>query len=77
MTYGVSRDDAGKFLPPYLSEEIWPADPFATLDQEGVGQLVEMGVAAGPLARVPTSRSASAASRAATPRPSSSATASA
>jgi len=47
MTYGVSRDDAGKFLPPYLKEEIWPADPFATLDQEGVGQLVEMGVQKG------------------------------
>ncbi len=47
MTYGVSRDDAGKFLPPYLKAEIWPADPFATLDQEGVGQLVEMGVQKG------------------------------
>ena len=47
MTYGVSRDDAGKFLPPYLKEEIWPADPFATLDQEGVGQLVELGVQKG------------------------------
>ncbi len=51
MTYGVSRDDAGKFLPPYLKEEIWPADPFATLDQEGVGQLVEMGVKKGRSAR--------------------------
>ena len=47
MTYGVSRDDAGKFLPPYLKEEIWPVDPFASLDQEGVGQLVEMGVRKG------------------------------
>ncbi len=46
MTFGVSRDDAGKFLPLYVSEEksIWPADPFATLDVEGVGQLVEMGI---------------------------------
>jgi pyruvate,orthophosphate dikinase len=51
MTYGVSRDDAGKFLPPYLKDEIWPADPFATLDQEGVGQLVEMGVQKGRAAR--------------------------
>ena len=51
MAYGVSRDDAGKFLPPYLKEEIWPADPFATLDQEGVGQLVEMGVQKGRSAR--------------------------
>jgi len=49
MTFGVSRDDAGKFLPLYVSEEkeIWPADPFATLDHEGVGQLVEMGIQRG------------------------------
>ncbi|MCX6362599.1 MAG: pyruvate, phosphate dikinase [Actinobacteria bacterium] len=49
MTFGVSRDDAGKFLPQYVSEEkeIWPADPFATLDQEGVGQLVEIGIERG------------------------------
>jgi pyruvate,orthophosphate dikinase len=49
MTFGVSRDDAGKFLPLYVSEEkeIWPADPFATLDQEGVGQLVELGIERG------------------------------
>jgi pyruvate,orthophosphate dikinase len=49
MTFGVSRDDAGKFLPLYVSEEkeIWPADPFATLDQEGVGQLVEIGIERG------------------------------
>jgi pyruvate,orthophosphate dikinase len=53
MTFGVSRDDAGKFLPLYLSEdkEIWPADPFATLDQEGVGQLVELGIERGRRAR--------------------------
>jgi pyruvate,orthophosphate dikinase len=49
MTLGVSRDDAGKFLPLYTSEEleIWPADPFATLDQAGVGQLVEIGIERG------------------------------
>jgi pyruvate,orthophosphate dikinase len=49
MALGVSRDDAGKFLPLYTSEEleIWPADPFATLDQEGVGQLVEIGIEKG------------------------------
>ncbi|HRS16519.1 MAG TPA: pyruvate, phosphate dikinase [Thermoanaerobaculaceae bacterium] len=46
-TYGVSQDDAGKFLPLYLARGIWPADPFATLDQEGVGQLVEMGTRKG------------------------------
>jgi pyruvate, orthophosphate dikinase len=49
MTFGVSRDDAGKFMPLYTSEEheIWPADPFETLDQEGVGQLVEYGIERG------------------------------
>ena len=47
MAFGVSRDDAGTFLPPYLRQEIWPADPFETLDQEGVGQLVEMGIQKG------------------------------
>ena len=47
MTFGISRDDAGKFLPLYLEEDIWPADPFGTLDQGGVGQLVEMGVQRG------------------------------
>jgi len=53
MTFGVSRDDAGKFLPLYVSEEkeIWPADPFATLDQEGVGQLVELGIERGRATR--------------------------
>ncbi|NLE23526.1 MAG: pyruvate, phosphate dikinase [Actinobacteria bacterium] len=53
MTLGVSRDDAGKFLPLYTSEalEIWPADPFATLDQTGVGQLVEIGIERGRRAR--------------------------
>ncbi|KAB2907814.1 MAG: pyruvate, phosphate dikinase [Ignavibacteriales bacterium] len=43
-TFGLSRDDAGKFLPDYVSKEILPADPFETIDQEGVGQLVEIGV---------------------------------
>jgi pyruvate,orthophosphate dikinase len=53
MTFGVSRDDAGKFLPLYVSEEkeIWPSDPFATLDQEGVGQLVELGIERGRATR--------------------------
>ena len=77
MTLGVSRDDAGKFLPLYTSEalEIWPADPFATLDQSGVGQLVEIGIERGRNDAAGPARSASAASRAATPRRSSSATA--
>ena len=47
MTFGISRDDAGKFLPLYLREEIWPVDPFETLDQDGVGQLVQMGIERG------------------------------
>jgi pyruvate,orthophosphate dikinase len=51
MTFGISRDDAGKFLPQYLSCEVWPADPFQSLDQSGVGQLVEMGTAKGRSSR--------------------------
>jgi pyruvate,orthophosphate dikinase len=42
-TYGLSRDDAGKFLPYYVEREIFPNDPFVALDQSGVGQLVQMG----------------------------------
>jgi pyruvate, orthophosphate dikinase len=43
-TFGLSRDDAGKFLPLYVQKEILPNDPFEALDQSGVGQLVKMGV---------------------------------
>ena len=43
-TFGLSRDDAGKFLPDYVRREILPADPFEKLDQAGVGKLVAMGV---------------------------------
>ncbi|HAN18104.1 MAG: pyruvate, phosphate dikinase [Bacteroidetes bacterium GWC2_33_15] len=43
MTFGYSRDDAGKFLPVYLKQGILKNDPFQILDQTGVGQLVEMG----------------------------------
>ncbi|MGB5289800.1 MAG: pyruvate, phosphate dikinase [Ignavibacteriaceae bacterium] len=46
-TFGLSRDDAGKFLPLYVQEEILPSDPFEALDQTGVGQLVEMGTIKG------------------------------
>jgi pyruvate,orthophosphate dikinase len=46
-TFGLSRDDAGSFLPTYVADGILPADPFQTLDQEGVGQLVEMAVRLG------------------------------
>ena len=41
MTYGFSRDDAGKFISKYLDQDIFAKDPFQVLDQEGVGQLVE------------------------------------
>ncbi len=46
-TFGFSRDDIGTFLPDYLENKILPDDPFATLDQGGVGQLVEFGIAGG------------------------------
>ncbi len=42
MTFGFSRDDAGKFLDAYYTNKIFESDPFARLDQEGVGQLVKM-----------------------------------
>ena len=42
-TYGLSRDDAGKFLPLYVEQDIYPNDPFVSIDQAGVGQLVKMG----------------------------------
>ncbi len=47
MTFGFSRDDAGKFLDSYYENKIYESDPFAKLDQEGVGQLVEMAAQKG------------------------------
>lgn len=47
MTFGYSRDDAGKFLPVYLEKGILKEDPFQVLDREGVGQLVQFGVERG------------------------------
>jgi pyruvate,orthophosphate dikinase len=47
MSFGFSRDDIGGFLGEYLDRKILPADPFQTIDQEGVGQLVTMGVVKG------------------------------
>jgi pyruvate,orthophosphate dikinase len=47
MTYGFSRDDAGKFLNAYYEAKIFENDPFAKLDQNGVGQLMEMAVTKG------------------------------
>ncbi len=46
-TFGLSRDDAGRFLPYYVESGILPADPFQALDQTGVGKLVEMAVRLG------------------------------
>jgi len=51
MTLGLSRDDAGSFLDAYLAAEIFAADPFRSLDQEGVGELVEIAVERGRAAR--------------------------
>ena len=47
MTFGFSRDDAGKFLDSYYQNKIYESDPFAKLDQEGVGQLVKMAAEKG------------------------------
>ncbi len=51
MTFGYSRDDAGKFLPIYLEKGILEEDPFQVLDQEGVGQLVTMAIQKGRTSR--------------------------
>ena len=51
MTFGFSRDDAGKFLDAYYDAKIFESDPFAKLDQTGVGQLMEMAVEKGKKVR--------------------------
>ena len=51
MTFGFSRDDAGKFLDSYYQNKIYEQDPFAKLDQEGVGQLIKMAVEKGKQTR--------------------------
>ncbi len=51
MTFGLSRDDAGKFLDDYYAKKIYESDPFAKLDQEGVGKLVKMAVELGKQTR--------------------------
>lgn len=51
MTFGYSRDDAGKFLGEYVNRELLEKDPFEVLDQKGVGKLVEMGVKLGKSAK--------------------------
>jgi len=47
MTFGFSRDDAGKFLPEYVDKKILPGDPFRTLDRDGVGKLVKLAAEKG------------------------------
>lgn len=51
MTFGFSRDDAGKFLGEYYAKNIYDFDPFARIDEEGVGKLVEMAVKLGKQTR--------------------------
>jgi pyruvate,orthophosphate dikinase len=51
MTFGFSRDDAGKFLTAYYDSKIYENDPFAKLDQNGVGKLMDMAVQSGKAAR--------------------------
>ncbi len=51
MTFGFSRDDAGKFLGSYYENKIYEQDPFAKLDQKGVGYLVKMGAGLGKKVR--------------------------
>jgi len=50
-TFGFSRDDVGKFVPMYIEKGILPSDPFRTLDQNGVGQLLKMGLEKGKKTR--------------------------
>jgi pyruvate,orthophosphate dikinase len=47
MSFGFSRDDIGSFLPDYLKKKLLPADPFQTIDQSGVGQLIQVGIERG------------------------------
>jgi pyruvate,orthophosphate dikinase len=47
MGFGFSRDDIGSFLPDYLNSKTLPADPFQTIDQEGIGELIKLGIERG------------------------------
>jgi pyruvate,orthophosphate dikinase len=51
MTYGLSRDDAGRFMSDYVQQGVYPEDPFHTLDIEGVGELLQLGADRGRAAQ--------------------------
>ncbi|MGR3541062.1 MAG: putative PEP-binding protein, partial [Hasllibacter sp.] len=51
MTYGLSRDDAGRFMSDYVNQGVWPEDPFRTLDRDGVGELLAIAAARARAAR--------------------------
>lgn len=51
MTYGLSRDDAGRFMSAYVQQNVFPEDPFHTLDQDGVGELLKIAAERGRSAR--------------------------
>lgn len=51
MTYGLSRDDAGRFMSAYVQQGVYPEDPFHSLDQDGVGELLKLGAERGRAAQ--------------------------
>jgi len=51
LTYGLSRDDAGRFLPEYIEKNLIPRDPFVAIDREGVGEMVKIGIERGRKSR--------------------------
>ncbi|MBI3025226.1 MAG: pyruvate, phosphate dikinase, partial [Candidatus Tectomicrobia bacterium] len=51
LTYGLSRDDAGRFLPEYIEKNLIPRDPFIAIDREGVGEMVRIGIERGRKSR--------------------------